>query len=389
MTEERDRRWRLLLGESPEKYEIALTREDAEMDGALAALYDNPGEGDSGDGRRSAGLGSSAPKLARWLGDVRRYFPTQVVRVMQADAINRLGITRLLLEPEILRTVEADVHLVATLANLSSMLPETAKQTAREVVNKVVSEVERRLADRIKQAVRGALNRAARTNRPRLNDINWSRTIAANLKNYLPEYRTVVPERLVGYGRKQLGMQREVLLVVDQSGSMASSVVYAGIFAAVLASINTLKTHLIAYDTAVADLTDQLGDPVDVIFGTQLGGGTDTSKALDYCKPLVQRPRDTVLVLISDLYDADPDEMLRRVRDFVTQGVTVVTLLALDDQGTPSYDHNVAAKLAAMGVPAFACTPDAFPELIALAINKGDLAGWAASEQAAKSSGVR
>jgi CoxE family protein len=306
-----------------------------------------------------------------------------VVQVMQADAIDQLGLKQLLLEPEMLEAVEADVHLVATLASLGRIMPQKAKASAREVVGRVVRQVEERLADRVQQAVRGALNRASRTTRPRLNDINWSRTIAANLGNYLPELKTVVPERLIGYGRRQTGFQREIVLVVDQSGSMAASVVYASIFAAVLASIKTVKTHLVVYDTAVADLTEQLNDPVEVIFGTQLGGGTDTSRALAYCEQLVQRPRDTVMVLISDLYDSQPKQMLRRITQFQQQGVTVVALLALDDNGTPSYHHEVANTLATMDVPAFACTPDAFPEMIALAISKGDLAGWAAAEKAA------
>ncbi|PIF03014.1 MAG: hypothetical protein CR979_00450, partial [Propionibacterium sp.] len=229
-TEERDRRWRLLLGADPEEKSISLDKEDMGMDAALAALYDNK-EG----GSRKAGLGSSAPRVARWLGDIRQYFPTRVVQVMQADAINRLGLKELLLEPEMLQSVEADVHLVATLASLGKVMPQKAKSTAREIVNKVVKEVEKRLADKLRQAVSGALNRAARTTRPRLNDINWSRTISANLKNYLPEHKTVIPETIIGYGRKQVGFQREIILVVDQSGSMASSVVYAGIFSAVLA----------------------------------------------------------------------------------------------------------------------------------------------------------
>ena len=381
MNDECNRRWRLLLGTAPEGTEETLSRQDAAMDAALAALYDNQ----SGDGqKRHAGLGASAPRVARWLGDIRTYFPSRVVQVMQADAIDRLGLKQLLLEPEMLETVEADVHLVATLAGLGRVMPQKARASAREVVARVVKQVEEKLADKVQQAVRGALNRAARTNRPRLNDINWSRTIAANLGNYLPELNTVVPERLVGYGRKQTGFQREIVLVVDQSGSMATSVVYASIFAAVLASIKAVKTRLVVYDTSVVDLTDQLSDPVDVIFGTQLGGGTDTSKALAYCEHLVQRPRETVMVLISDLYDFNPEQMLRRMGQFQRQGVTMVTLLALDDDGTPGYNHDVAGSLAAMGIPSFACTPDAFPEMIALAINKGDLAGWVSAEKAAK-----
>ena len=386
MSTQRERRWRLLLGAPPESGPtVELGPDEAAMDAALAALY---GGARGANEERGAGLGSSAPRVARWLGDIRTYFPSRVVQVMQADAIDRLGLTRLLLEPEMLRSVEPDVHLVATLASLSRVIPAKAKETAREVVAAVVREVERRLSDRVHQAVRGALNRAARTTRPRPGDIDWTRTITANLKNYSPEHRTVIPERLIGYGRKQAGFQREVVLVVDQSGSMATSAVYAGIFASVLASIRTLKTHLVVYDTSVADLTDLLSDPVEVIFGTQLGGGTDTSKALAYCEALVQRPRDTVMVLISDLYDSDAAQMKRRLASFKQSGVTVVALLALDDEGTPSFSRDNAEALAAMGIPAFACTPDAFPELMALAINRGDIAGWAEAERQARSSGL-
>jgi len=213
MNDERNRRWRLLLGTAPEGTEETLSRQDAAMDAALAALYDNQ----SGDGqKRHAGLGASAPRVARWLGDIRTYFPSRVVQVMQADAIDRLGLKQLLLEPEMLETVEADVHLVATLAGLGRVMPQKARASAREVVARVVKQVEEKLADKVQQAVRGALNRAARTNRPRLNDINWLRTIEANLGNYLPELNTVVPERLIGYGRKQTGFPRGIRAAEDE-----------------------------------------------------------------------------------------------------------------------------------------------------------------------------
>ncbi len=377
-----EQRWRLLLGaDAPE----ATTRLDAEqsgMDAALAALYDARPEGS-----RKAGLGASAPSVSRWLGDIRKYFPTRVVQVLQTDAIERLGLKKLLLEPEVLETLEPDVGLVATLASLGSVLPAKSKQTARQVVAKVVREVEARLADKLRQAVRGALNRSARTHRPRPADINWAATIRANLKNYLPEHRTVVPEKLIGYGRRLPSVQREIVLCVDQSGSMAASVVYASIFAAVLASVRSLRTSMVVYDTSVVDLTEKLADPVEVIFGTQLGGGTDTAPALAHCQTLITRPRDTILILISDLYDSHLDQMLRQLNAIKTSGVSVVVLLALDDRGVPSYNKPVAAQLAGLGIPAFGCTPDAFPELIALAIGRGDLGSWAERNQQAAADG--
>ncbi|MFE3193353.1 VWA domain-containing protein [Nocardia sp. NPDC059240] len=377
--ESQARRWRLVLGSAGE---AGLgggglgNADDQAMDRALGALYDSGGPG--GSGRRSGGLGGSAPQVSRWLGDIRHYFPSTVVEVMQRDAVERLNLTELLLEPELLEAVEPDVHLVGTLLSLNRVMPETTKATARMVVEKVVKEIERRIAAQTVAAVGGALNRAARVSRPKLRDIDWDRTIRKNLANYLPEHRTVVPERLVGYGRKAQAVKRDVVLAIDQSGSMASSVVYASVFGAVLASMRSLRTSLVVFDTAVVDLTEKLTDPVEVLFGTQLGGGTDINRAIAYSQSLITRPADSLFVLISDLYEGGVRaEMLRRIRSMKEAGVQVVVLLALSDDGAPAYDRDNAAALTALGVPAFACTPDRFPDLLAVALDRGDVQAWA------------
>ncbi|MFJ8975869.1 VWA domain-containing protein [Streptomyces sp. NPDC102282] len=378
--DERLRRWRMVLGaDGAESTGRELTGRDAAMDGALTALYGGSKPGGRGGGERSAGLGASAPAMARWLGDIRTYFPSSVVQVMQRDAIDRLGLAALLLEPEMLEAVEPDVHLVGTLLSLGKAMPETTKETARAVVRKVVEDLEQRLATRTRATLTGALDRSARARRPRHRDIDWDRTIRANLKNYVPRpgregSGTVVPERLVGYGRADRSVKKEVILCVDQSASMAASVVHAAVFGAVLASMRTVSTRLVVFDTAVVDLTDQLDDPVDVLFGTRLGGGTDINRALAYCQSRITRPADTVVVLISDLHEGGiRDEMVRRAAAMTASGVRLVTLLALSDEGAPSYDRAHAAALAALGAPAFACTPDLFPEVMAAAIEKRPL----------------
>lgn len=384
---ERLRRWRMVLGaDSAESTGCTLTGRDAAMDGALTALYESGGRpGGRGGSGRSAGLGASAPSVARWLGDIRTYFPTSVVQVMQRDAIDRLGLSALLLEPEMLEAVEADVHLVGTLLSLNKAMPETTKETARAVVRKVVEKLERQLSTRTRATLTGALDRSAKVTRPRHHDIDWDRTIRANLKNYLTlpggdedgggvGAGTIVPERLIGYGRAAQSVKKDVILCIDQSGSMAASVVYASVFGAVLASMRALQTRLVVFDTAVVDLTDQLDDPVDVLFGTQLGGGTDINRALAYCQSRITRPADTVVVLISDLYEGGiRDEMLKRVAAMKASGVQFVTLLALSDEGAPAYDRDHAAALSALGAPAFACTPDLFPDVMAAAIEKRPL----------------
>jgi Mg-chelatase subunit ChlD len=369
---DRLRRWRLILGgDEADGTCLALEGADIQLDRALEALY---------DAERGSGLGSSAPKIARWLGDIRDYFPASVVRVMQQDALERLGLRQMLLEPEMLQAVEPDVHLVATLLSLSQVMPNKTRDTARMVVRKVVEELERRLANPLRQAVTGSLNRSSRTRRPRHNEIDWDRTIRANLKHYQPRYRTVIPERRIGYGRRTAAL-RDIILCVDQSGSMATSVVYSSIMAAVLASLRSVKTSLVVFDTSVVDLTDMLSDPVDVLFGTQLGGGTDINLALSYCQGLVRSPHDTIMVLVSDLYEGgNLQEMLKRAASIVAAGVQVITLLALDDRGAPSFDHNTAARFTALGIPCFACTPDMFPDMMAAAISRRDISRWAASK---------
>ena len=379
---ERLRRWRLVLGNEAERVpgegrgadhleglDVQLEGDDAQMDKALQALYDS---------NRAAGLGSSCPKVNRWLGDIRKYFPSSVVRMMQKDALDRLNLHEMLLQPETLETVDADVHLVGTLISLKNVIPQKTKETARQVVRKVVQELERKLRNPLTQAVRGALSKAMRTSRPRAGEIDWHRTIKKNLKNYIPDRQTIIAEHLVGYGRKRSSL-RDIVLCIDQSGSMATSVVYSSIFAAVLASIRAVNTKLVVFDTEVADLTECLQDPVDVLFGTQLGGGTDINRAVGYCEQIISRPSQTIFVLITDLYEGgDERQLLRRVHHLVSAGVTVICLLALSDEGAPIFSDPLAAHFTALGIPTFACTPDLFPDLMATAISRQDITTWAA-----------
>lgn len=377
--DERLRRWRLMLGgDEADGIGMGLAERDKAIDGCLAALYE------AGEKRtRRGGLGSSSPNVARWLGDIRTFFPTSVVRVMQQDAMDRLGLREMLLEPEMLQTVEPDVHLVADLLALSGMMPAKTKATARLVVRKCVEEIERKLAEPMRQAVIGALNRSVRNRRPKHNEIDWPRTIRANLRHYQAEYKTIIPETRIGFGRKRSAL-RDIILCIDQSGSMATSVVYSGIFGAVLASLPAVRTSVVVFDTSVVDLSDKLDDPVEVLFGTQLGGGTDINQALTYCQGLIERPEQTILVLISDLIEGGVREnLLKRAASIISSGVNMLTLLALNDDGAPMYDHENAAAMAALGSPAFACTPDLFPDLMAAAIQRRSITDWAAAANVA------
>ena len=390
---ERSRRWRLILGKGDEDQEEAgeaspsvpgadpsdedsdsqdqdgLSEQDQGVDQALDALY-----GDEG------GLGQSAPDIARWLGDIRTYFPAPVAQLVQQDAWKKLNLRRLLSQPEFLAEIEPDIELATRLLALSRVMSTETRETARQVVREVVEELQEKLEHKLRQAISGSLNRALRQNRPRHHqEVNWLHTIRANLKHYQVEQGTIVPERLVGYGHQRSSL-RKIILCIDQSGSMGQSVIYASIFGAVMASLPALDTRLVVFDSNVVDLTDQLQDPVDLLFGVQLRGGTNIDRALAYCQQIVTRPRDTILVLISDLFEGRTrSDMVKRIAALEDDGVQVIVLLALNDKGAPRFNRQIAQELVNIGIPSFACTPDLFPDLMAAAINQQDIHQWAAT----------
>jgi hypothetical protein len=387
--QEQIKRWRLILGKYAQESlaqmggdgGCELSGEQIGMDEALAAIYDeSEGEGQGRGGKRSAGLGPSAPNLAKWLGDIRNYFKEDVVTVIQNDAIERKGLTQLLFEPEMLKNVEPNPQLVGTLMSLKGRIPERTKETARIVVRAVVDKIKRLLEQRIRQAVMGALNRNEHSPLPHTPSIDWKWTIGRNLKNFQPSLGTIVPEKVYFFSRAQRSNKWNVIVCMDQSGSMAESVVYGSVTGSIFASLPALNTRVVAFDTEVVDLTEQCGtDPVDMIFGVQLGGGTDINKAVAYCEKFIPDPSQTIFFLISDLIEGgNQSQLIRRMKEMVESGVRVVCLLALSDSGIPTYNETVARKLSECGVPCFGCTPNRLPELIEGVLKKHDLKALAA-----------
>jgi Mg-chelatase subunit ChlD len=382
LTFDRYQRWRLVLGKTVEEQMAQLRASGAggsggggggggvlskamsDMDEALGAIYDH--EQPEEKGKRGAGLGSSAPRLAAWLADVRKYFERDVVVVIQQDAIEKKGLKQLLFEPETLAQITPSVELVGTLLALKGMIPDKTKETARMVVSAVVEEIKKRLSAAIEKAVRGALNRSRHQPLPSLPNMDWKRTIQANLKNYVPERHTIIPDHFFFYARQQRRKEWNVIVCMDQSGSMAESVIYASVMGAIFASIPALETHVIAFDTEVVDLTQQCDDPVDLLFGVQLGGGTDINRAVGYCQGLIHDLRKTLLILITDLYEGGNEtSLVKRVASMMSDGVRGVCMLALSDSGVPSYDDSLARKLANVGMPCLGCTPNVLPDVLA------------------------
>ncbi|MCA8987428.1 MAG: VWA domain-containing protein [Planctomycetaceae bacterium] len=384
-------RWRLILGKQSQQAfdgmcpgSCSLTDAQQQMDEALAAIYDETDADSSGE--RSAGQGPSSPRLAKWLGDIRTYFQEDVVTVIQQDAIERKGMKQLLLEPEMLQSVEPNVQLVGTLLSLSGQIPEKTKETARMVVRAVVDKIKLLLEQKIRQAVMGALNRNEHSPIPNVSSIDWKWTIGRNLKNYQPSLGTIVPEKVYFYSRAQKTNHWTVIVDMDQSGSMADSVVYGAVMGSIFASLPALNTRVVAFDTEVVDLTEKCGDdPVEMLFGVQLGGGTDINKSVKYCQQFITDPARTLFFLITDLMEGGNEaQLVRRVEEMVGSGVHVICLLALSDGGVPYYDEQLANKLARLGVPCFGCTPQRLPELLEGALRGNDLAALATKFGTAK-----
>jgi Mg-chelatase subunit ChlD len=390
---DRYQRWRLILGKRVEEQtsnarcsggighqgESTLSREMSEMDGALGAVYDVEETQQEEKQKRGAGLGSSKPKISTWLGDIRKYFEGDVVRVIQQDAIEKKGWSQLLFEPESLSQVTPSVELVGTLMSMKGMIPDKTKETARQVIRAVVEDIKKRMQAEIERAVRGALDRSRHQPIPSLPNLDWKRTIGGNLKNYIREKKTIIPDRFFFYARQQRRKEWNVIVCMDQSGSMADSVVYGSVMGSIFASLPALETHVVAFDTEVVDLTAELSDPVDLLFGIQLGGGTDINRAVGYCQGFITNPQRTLFLLLTDLYEGgNQSALVKRLEEMAASGVRAMCLLALSDSGVPSYDAGLAKRLANVGVPCFACTPNVLPQMLEAVLKGRNLEAVAA-----------
>lgn len=374
------KRWRLILGSSSEDTINSLggadplSAEELLMDSALSQIYGGSGSGSSSG---MAGSGKSSPKLTKWLGDLRSLFSQTEIRVIQNDAIERCGLKQLLFEPEMLDGLEPDISTAALLLTLKDQIPTKAKDNARKYISKVVEEINRRLSDDLRRSVTSALNRREHSPIPSAAALDFRTTIRRNLANYDSGRRLLLPERFWFYERASKAGSRTVILDIDQSGSMGESAVYSSVMGCILASINSLKTHVVAFDTAVTDLTELCSDPVDLLYGIQLGGGTDIECSVAYCSGLVSEPEKTTMFLITDLYEGgNRSGLLRRLGELRSSGVNVVVLLAISDSGRPIYDEKLAEQVAALDIPCFACPPERLPELLEAALKKHSLSSF-------------
>lgn len=378
------KRWRLILGSGCDEMINSLggasemSADELLMDLALSQIYGN----DSGANMTgTAGKGASSPKLTKWLGDLRSLFASAEIKVIQNDAIERKGLKQLLFEPEMLNSLEPDISTASLLLMLKDQIPAKSKDNARQYIAKIVEDINRRLSDDIKRSVTAAMNRREHSPIPSASALDYKLTIRRNLKNYDPGLKTILPEKFYFFERVSRSTSRTVILDIDQSGSMGESAIYSSVMGCILASISSVKTHVVAFDTAVTDLTEMCSDPVDLLYGIQLGGGTDIEKSVAYCTELITEPEKTTMFLVTDLYEGgNRNGLIRRLGELKESGVNVIVLLAISDSGKPMFDESIAEKIAAFDIPCFACPPEKLPEMLEAALKKRSLSGFVSAK---------
>jgi len=370
-------RWRLVLGQyAKDQLGVGLSLEQQRIENALDFLYSREyrGRGVRGEqdraGPRSAGLDPSQLTVPRWLSEVRELFPKETVAVIEKHALDRYGLTELVTDPEILRRLEPNFDLLKMLLTFRGHLKGEVLNEARRVIRTVVEEIKQRLATEVRRAFSGRRNRFRHSNVKVAQNLDWRGTIRKNLKNFDARRKQIAVDHVLFFSRIQRRLPWRVILCVDQSGSMAGSVIYSAVMAGILSGLPLINVNLVVFDTSVVDLSGHIDDPVELLMNVQLGGGTNIGQAMHYCEQLVEDPHRTIVVLISDFCEgAPPAHLFSTCGRFREAGVKLLGLAALDENANPSFDTRMAEMLAAVGMDLAALTPKHFAEWLAKTIS--------------------
>jgi Mg-chelatase subunit ChlD len=372
MTQHRQSRWRLVMGAGSEQLCGGLSEDDQKRDECLGFLYDREygaGRNVRGGDDRKGGLGDSALTVPDWINQVNELFPKRTIERLERDALERYQLEEMVTNPEVLARAQPNQSLLKAVLRTKHLMNQDVLKAAQHLVRKAVEELMKKLAQEIRSAFQGSLNRQSRSNLKIAKNFDIDSTIKRNLRHYDPESRRLIIETPIFYSRIRRQVDRwQIIILVDESGSMMDSVIHSAVTAAVFFGLKTLKTHLVIFDTTVVDLTADCIDPVETLMKVQLGGGTDIGNAMSYAETLIENPRRTIVVLISDFFEGgDPRNLLSISRRMLESGVTLLGLAALDEKANPTYDHDLAARLVQMGAQVGAMTP-------------GELAAWVAEK---------
>jgi len=370
-------RWRLVLGKyARDQISVGMSPEEQRIENALDFLYSREYKGrgvrDAEDltRERTGTLDPTQLTVPRWLSEVRDLFPKETVALIEKHALDRYGLTELVTDPAILRRLEPNFDLLKILLTFRGQLQGEVLDEARRVIRTVVEEIKQKLVAEVRRAFAGRRNRFQHSNLKIAQNLDWRATIRKNLKNFDTRRKQIAVEQVLFFSRIQRRLPWRIILCVDQSGSMASSVIYSAVMAGILRGLPLICVKLVVFDTSVVDLSSHVEDPVELLMSVQLGGGTNIGQAMQYCEQLVEDPHRTIVVLISDFEEgAPPRSLLASCKRFREGGVKLLGLAALDEIASPSYDVHMAEMLAAEGMDIAALTPKRLAEWLAKTIS--------------------
>ncbi len=372
---EKQVRWRLVLGRyanrhlNPELNSEARRKEQV-LDYLYSREYGGRGmrgrEGALSPSKREGSLDPSQMSVPKWLGEVRELFPRETIETIERHAMERYDLKELVTDKAALEKMEPNQNLLKAMLSLKGHMKADVLNLARKLIRQIVDELKEQMAREIMMALAGRMNRFRHSPLKIAQNFDWRGTIRENLKNYQPDKGRLILHRALFHSRVQRRMPWRIILCVDQSGSMVDSVIHSAVIAGILAGLPALSVNLVVFDTSVVDLSMHVDDPVEILMGVQLGGGTNIGQALNYCERLIEQPQRTVLALISDFYEgAPPKVMFSAVKRMQEAGVTLIGLGALDAEAVGSYDQDMARRLAALGMDVTVATPKQFAEWLA------------------------
>ena len=362
-------KWRLMLGRYADG-QISFGGDSQtfqDMDNVLDYLYSREYGEDEGvrDPKElTGGSGQSQLTVSKWINEVNRLFPKETIEVLEKEALDRYGMTELLTDESVLEKLEPNQELLKLIIQLKGLMNPKVLQAAKEIVRRVVEELRKKFEQEIRQSLTGRIDKNHENPIATARNLDVKTTILRNLKNYDKEKQRLVLEKVYFFSRVKHSVTWDVVICVDESGSMLDSVIHSSVMAGIFASLPMLETKLVIFDTNVVDLSESVDDAVETLMSVQLGGGTDIGKAMRYCETLVKNPERTIFVLVTDLYEGGrPQEMYACARGLVEAGVKLMILTALDKEANPNYNRSAAAKMASLGAHVGAMTP-------------GELAAW-------------
>ncbi len=367
-------RWRLVLGKYAQpKMPQALNADQQCMADALEQLNSREYKGRGGrqDARLGAGLDPSQLDVPKWLNEIRELFPKETYERITNHALDRYGMTELIQDPKVLSSLEPSTELLSSILMMKGHLDSKVLGEVRRLIAKVVEDIKRKLESEIKNAITGRLNRFRHSNIKVARNFDARDTIRRNLKHWDAERQQIVVENPRFYSRIKRHMPWEVILCIDQSGSMANSVIHSAVMAGILASLPMVRVRIVVFDTSVVDLSEYATDPVEILMSVHLGGGTNIGQAVRYCEGLVSQPKRNVLVLVTDFCEgADPRMLIATCKRMREAGVKLLGLAALDTEANAWYDEQMAGRLAADGMEIAALTPQRLALWLAEVMNR-------------------